>query len=122
MVKTKLVKAAGRYGARYGQRIKRKIASIEAKQRKKQYCPFCGKRAKRLSKGIWKCKKCKKKFAAHAYYLEKDSVPVKKELKSKPLKETKPLTKKKEKKTEKKETKKQSSKTKKTTKTKKKSK
>lgn len=113
MVKTKLVGAAGRFGARYGQYIKRKIAGVEGKQRKKQVCPFCGGRAKRLSKGIWLCKKCKRKFAAHAYYLEKGALVVKskkplKEIikeskKSKPLK--KPEAKLKEGKKEKKKTK-----------------
>lgn len=84
MVKTKLVKAAGRFGVRYGQRVKRKIAKIEEKQRQKQACPFCNKVIKRLSKGIWKCKRCNKKFAAHAYFIEKGSMDIKK---SKLLKE-----------------------------------
>ena len=110
MVKNKLVGAAGRYGARYGQHIKRRIAKIEEKQRKKQFCVFCSGLAKRLSKGIWTCKKCKRKFAAHAYFLEKDSIKIKvekekpkpieqKEAKSeekpKPLKDKKSKTKKK---------------------------
>ncbi len=71
--KSKKVKSAGRFGARYGKKARANIASIEEKQRKKQKCPFCGKLgAKRLSKGIWQCtrKKCNKKFAAGAYYLE----------------------------------------------------
>ncbi|MDP2925159.1 MAG: 50S ribosomal protein L37ae [Nanoarchaeota archaeon] len=75
MTKTKKVKAAGRYGARYGVRVRRKITEIENLQRKKQKCIFCGKKAKRLSKGIWKCQKCNKKFASHAYYL-----PIKEEV------------------------------------------
>jgi large subunit ribosomal protein L37Ae len=99
MVKLKIVKSAGRFGARYGQHIKRKIVDIESRQRKKQKCPFCSKKVKRLSKGIWKCKSCKKKFAAHAYYIEKDSIQVKQEkenrqpikAKEKQKKETKTL-------------------------------
>jgi large subunit ribosomal protein L37Ae len=71
MVKTKKVKAAGRYGARYGRSVRRKIAEIESIQRKKQKCLFCNGVAKRLSKGIWQCKKCKKKFASHTYHLNK---------------------------------------------------
>ncbi len=78
MVKKKIVKAAGRFGARYGQRVRRKIAEIESKQRKKQICPFCEKMVKRVSRGIWQCKNCKKRFAGHAYYLEKGSIIVKK--------------------------------------------
>ena len=71
MPKTKKVKAAGRYGARYGRKARAKIAEIESEQRKKQKCIFCNGTAKRLSTGIWKCKKCKKKFASHAYILPK---------------------------------------------------
>ena len=72
MAKSKLLKAAGRFGVRYGQAVKRRIASIESKQRKKQKCIFCNGRAKRSSKGIWECKKCGKRFAGHAYYLESE--------------------------------------------------
>jgi len=111
MVKTKLVGAAGRYGSRYGQHIKRKIAKIEVKQRKKQECPFCGKTVKRASKGIWECKKCGKRFAAHAYFIEKDSMNVKPSVK--PEKKAKKVE---TKKTETKTTKKVATKKKATTK------
>ncbi len=70
-MRTKKVKAAGRFGVRYGKRVRVKIADIEGNQRKKQQCIFCDGIAKRLSKGIWKCKKCDKKFAAHTYILPK---------------------------------------------------
>ncbi len=76
-MKTKLAGAAGRFGVRYGQSARRKIADVESRQRKKQVCPFCEGRAKRLSKGIWLCKKCKRKFASHAYYLEAGAIKVK---------------------------------------------
>jgi len=71
--KLKKTKSAGRFGARYGKRSKMVLVKIEEKQRKKQKCPYCGKLGtKRLSKGIWQCsrKKCNKKFASDAYYLE----------------------------------------------------
>jgi len=71
MPKTKKVKAAGRYGVRYGRKSRGKTANIESIQRKKQQCIFCNGVAKRLSKGIWKCKKCDKKFAHHTYILPK---------------------------------------------------
>jgi large subunit ribosomal protein L37Ae len=70
MVKTKIVKSAGRFGIRYGISVRRRITAIEEKQRKKQLCIFCKGRAKRISKGIWLCQRCGKKFAGHAYYLE----------------------------------------------------
>jgi len=71
MVRTKKVKAAGRFGVRYGCRVRTKIADVEGVQRKKQDCVFCNGKAKRLSKGIWLCNKCGKKFAGHTYFLPK---------------------------------------------------
>ena len=71
--KLKKSKSAGRFGARYGKKIKAKLVKVEEKQRKKQKCPFCEKLGvKKLSKGIWQCtrKKCSKKFASNTYYLE----------------------------------------------------
>jgi large subunit ribosomal protein L37Ae len=69
--KSKKTRAAGRFGARYGRSVRTKLASVEDKQRKKQKCPYCGKMGvKRLSKGIWKCSKCDKKFASDIYYLK----------------------------------------------------
>ena len=71
MVKTKKVGAAGRFRAGYGKTVRGRITKIEARQRKKQVCPYCKKpTAKRLSKGIWKCNHCGKKFTSKAYYVE----------------------------------------------------
>ena len=68
--KLKKVKSAGRFGARYGKRVRSKLIKVEEKQRVKQTCPFCEKKGvKRLSKGIWYCKKCGKKFASNTYHL-----------------------------------------------------
>jgi len=69
--KLKKTKSAGRFGARYGRAVKVRLTKIEDKQKKKQKCPYCNKLGvKRLSKGIWKCSKCNKKFASDTYYLE----------------------------------------------------
>ena len=69
--KLKKTKSAGRFGARYGKKPKAKIIKVEEKQRVKQKCPLCKKfGAKRISKGIWQCSKCNKKFASDTYYLE----------------------------------------------------
>jgi len=69
--KLKKTKSAGRFGARFGTRVRKKLVNVESKQRKKQKCPFCSRLgAKKLSKGIWKCPKCNKKFAGGTYYLE----------------------------------------------------
>ena len=71
-MRTKKVKAAGRFGVRYGTRVRKKITEIESIQRKKQNCIFCNGIVKRLSKGIWHCKKCNKKFAGHTYFIKKE--------------------------------------------------
>jgi large subunit ribosomal protein L37Ae len=69
--KLKKTRSAGRFGARYGRSVRVKVANVEQKQRIKQICPYCGKSGvKRISKGIWHCKKCDKKFASDTYYLE----------------------------------------------------
>ena len=68
--KLKKTKSAGRFGSRYGKRVRVKLVKVETDQRKKQKCPFCEKLGvKRLSKGIWQCSKCKKKFADDTYKL-----------------------------------------------------
>ena len=69
--KSKKTKSAGRFGARYGKRVRQKLVKVEEKQRLKQKCPYCKKPGvKRLSKGIWHCKKCNKKFAGDTYYIK----------------------------------------------------
>jgi len=69
--KSKKSKSAGRFGARYGKKIKDNLVKVEIKQRVKQKCPFCEKLGvKRLSKGIWNCSKCDKKFASNTYFLD----------------------------------------------------
>jgi large subunit ribosomal protein L37Ae len=69
--KSKKTKSSGRFGARYGKRVKDNLVQVETKQRVKQKCPFCEKLGvKRLSKGIWQCPKCKKKFASNTYHLD----------------------------------------------------
>ncbi|MBI2044486.1 50S ribosomal protein L37ae [Candidatus Pacearchaeota archaeon] len=68
--KLKKTKSAGRFGARYGKRVRVSLVAVEEKQRKKQKCPYCKKLGvKRLSKGIWQCNKCGKKFASDIFYL-----------------------------------------------------
>ena len=70
--KTKKIKAAGKFGAGYGVRVRREYNAIEAEQRSRQESPFhpTG-RAKRIAAGIWKCLKTGKIFAGPAYYMEK---------------------------------------------------
>ncbi len=59
---------AGRFGARYGRKMRGKINAIEKVQRAKHKCPYCNKLSvKRISNGIWHCKSCDSKFAGKAY-------------------------------------------------------
>jgi large subunit ribosomal protein L37Ae len=68
--KQKKSRSAGRFGARYGKTVRANLVRVEKKQRLKQKCPFCKKLGvKRMSKGIWHCGKCGKKFASGTYYL-----------------------------------------------------
>lgn len=65
---TKKVYTAGRFGARYGKKIRQQVIDIEKKQKGWHKCPYCTKnRVKRVSKGIWQCRSCKAKFANRAY-------------------------------------------------------
>ena len=59
-----------RLGVRYGRTVKHKLANIERAQKKPQICPYCKRpKAKRLSVGIYNCKKCNSKFTGKAYFL-----------------------------------------------------
>ncbi len=72
--KTKKTKAAGRFGAGYGRRVRSNLNAIESLQRKKQICPFCSKiGVKKIASGIWHCPRCNRKFAGESYYLEAKS-------------------------------------------------
>lgn len=69
--KLKKTRSAGRFGARYGKKIRSRLVKVEDKQRVKQMCPYCEKLGvKRVSNGIWECKKCDKKFASNTFYLD----------------------------------------------------
>jgi len=69
MGKTKKVGSTGKFGARYGLHIRRKIIKVESK--KSKVCPYCGKKqVRRVAAGIWECKKCKSKFTGGAYSLK----------------------------------------------------
>ncbi len=65
----KKVLSSGRFGARYGKRIRALVDKIEKNSRAKHRCPFCDKEKKvrRVAYGIWECKSCGKKFVGKAY-------------------------------------------------------
>ncbi len=69
MARTKKVGSTGRFGARYGAKLRRRVLDIEKRQHAPHRCPACATRAslKRHAAGLWKCKKCDLVFAGGAY-------------------------------------------------------
>lgn len=68
MAKTKKVKSTGRFGARYGRKIKLRVREIEKQSKADYKCSECNANTvRRLSNGIWKCSRCERKFAGPAY-------------------------------------------------------
>lgn len=64
----KKVGSAGKFGPRYGMRLRKKWVEIDKKQRMLHECPSCRRiSVKRVSTSIWECKKCGAKFAGGAY-------------------------------------------------------
>ncbi len=68
MPRTKKVSMTGRFGTRYGTKLRRVVLRIEEIQRKWHKCPKCETpRVKRVAVGIWKCRFCNFTFAGGAY-------------------------------------------------------
>ncbi|NVM27635.1 MAG: 50S ribosomal protein L37ae [Candidatus Helarchaeota archaeon] len=66
--RTKKVGITGRYGARYGSTIRKRVKKIEERMKQPHGCPQCRTKAvRRVSVGIWKCKKCNYTFSGGAY-------------------------------------------------------
>ena len=67
-MKVKKVGPAGSFGTRYGTVSRRRYAEVVTGMRVPHECPKCHVRAvKRLTVGIWNCRKCGVKFAGGAY-------------------------------------------------------
>lgn len=68
MVKRSKKNLVGGLGARYGKRIRSRVAEKEVELRTKHYCQKCGfKAVTRISVGVWRCRKCGFTFAGGAY-------------------------------------------------------
>jgi large subunit ribosomal protein L37Ae len=58
----------GMFGARYGTIARKRYVTIVSGMRQRHECPRCRiKSVRRLSVGIWHCRKCGYKFAGGAY-------------------------------------------------------
>ncbi|HLC68010.1 MAG TPA: hypothetical protein VJI12_03970 [archaeon] len=52
----------------YGKKLRVKIREVEKKSKKLYKCPSCSRVAiRREANGVWKCKKCEKKYASGAF-------------------------------------------------------
>jgi large subunit ribosomal protein L37Ae len=66
--RTVKVGITGKYGTRYGAKLRKQAKAIEILQRTKYTCPFCGKNSiRRHAVGIWRCKACRRSCAGGAW-------------------------------------------------------
>lgn len=60
--------AVKRFGARYGKRTRDRLAKIEVMAKATHKCPYCNYiSVKKVSAGIFQCKKCDSKFTGRAF-------------------------------------------------------
>ncbi|MCX6803686.1 MAG: 50S ribosomal protein L37ae [Candidatus Diapherotrites archaeon] len=68
MGNTKKVGSTGRFKARYGVGVKKRVLEVENRVKNKAPCPFCGfDRSKRIAAGLFICTKCNAKYTGGAY-------------------------------------------------------
>jgi len=68
LARTKKVGSTGRFGPRYGAKLRKRVLDIEKKASEPVRCPSCATKAlKREAVGLWKCNKCNLLFAGGAY-------------------------------------------------------
>ncbi len=66
--RTRQVGVVGRYGPRYGVRIRRRVQEIDETRRGTHVCPKCqAPKVQRRSSGVWQCRHCGHVFAGGAY-------------------------------------------------------
>ena len=69
-MKTRKVSSTGRFGVRYGLKIRKNILSVDKLRKAQTKCPSCLKDTiKREAPGIWSCKSCRLKVAGRAYQI-----------------------------------------------------
>jgi large subunit ribosomal protein L37Ae len=71
MPRTKKVGITGRFGARYGTKVRKRVKTILEGLSTFHKCPRCAtKSVKRVSTGVWTCRKCGHTFTGGAYLPE----------------------------------------------------
>jgi large subunit ribosomal protein L37Ae len=66
--RTKKVGPAGRFGARYGVTVRKRIADVEIECKGRHECPVChGVTMGRTATGIWVCRRCGTRMASSSY-------------------------------------------------------
>lgn len=66
--RTKKVGPTRGLGARYGATVRKRYIKVVKGMKKPHKCPQCGlQRVKRISVGVWKCRKCGFTFTGGAY-------------------------------------------------------
>jgi large subunit ribosomal protein L37Ae len=68
MPRTRKVGATGRFGPRYGTKIRKLVLEVEHRLRRDYKCPSCGAvKVRRIGTSLWRCSRCGVKFAGAAY-------------------------------------------------------
>jgi len=66
--RTRKASSVGRFGPRYGVKIRRRILEVETVRKAPSTCPRCqGPNVRRESSGVWRCRRCGLTFAGGAY-------------------------------------------------------
>src|SRR2546422_10396134 len=66
--RTRKASSVGRFGPRYGVKIRRGILEVETVRKAPSTCPRCqGPNVRRESSGVWRCRRCGLTFAGGAY-------------------------------------------------------
>lgn len=66
--RTKKVGPTRGLGSRYGATVRKRYIKVVKEMKKRHKCPQCGlQRVKRVSVGVWKCRKCGFTFTGGAY-------------------------------------------------------
>lgn len=68
MTRKKKIGSSGKFGSRYGKKVRKLAADIHRAQKQRHICPRCDMPyVSRVAAGIWSCSKCGTKFAGGSW-------------------------------------------------------